>query len=144
MSNNQLNISRDTELFRKKTPPTYMKPFHVRLAEYNAKRELIFNEPSKSVRKKRSADRIRKFWSEINHTRRSLLSSIFDNSNDIRPYANVLIFGRNYVELLDTGAAISCFGSNAAKEIVKSVQDFKRIKSLSGQQMGSHRMFVVI
>lgn len=67
--------------------------------------------------------------SEINHTRRSLLSSIFDNSNDIRPYANVLIFGRNYAGLLDTGAAISCFGSNAAKEIVKSVQNFKRIKS---------------
>lgn len=111
------------------TPPTYLKPFHVRLSEYNSKRNEIFNEPIPSLRQKRSAERIRTFWNSVNHTRRGLLSTIFDKPNDVRPYAEVKIFDRNMVGLLDTGASVSCLGSETARAFLDSDHKFKKIRS---------------
>lgn len=109
--------------------PTYLKPFHIRLAEYNARRAEIFSESIPSLRHIRSSDRIKNFWKNVKQSRRKLLSSIFDNPRDIRPYATVRIFGKDWVGLLDTGASVSCLGSKAALEILDSDIDFKRIRS---------------
>lgn len=72
---NSTRISSNHDNIQPVTLPTYLKPFHVRLSEYNAKRDKIFNDPVPSSKQKRSAERIRNFWSNINHTRsRSFVS----------------------------------------------------------------------
>lgn len=108
-----------------KLPPTYFKPFHIRLAEYEAKRAEIFKDFPLSKRYCRSSERIRNFWS----TRRELLSVGSNRHNDLRPYASVVIFGKTVSSLLDTGATVICLGSTLAKEFLNSDSDFKRMKS---------------
>ncbi|KAI8128794.1 hypothetical protein CVS40_1659 [Lucilia cuprina] len=109
--------------------PTYLKPFHVRLAEYNARRAEIFKEETPSKRQIRSNERIKQFWRSVGNTRRNLLSTIYDKPHDIRPYADVQIFGKRFTGLLDTGASVSCLGADAAKELLNSDISFKKIKS---------------
>lgn len=65
----------------------------------------------------------------MNNTRRSLLSSIYDQPHDIRPYADIQIFGRTLTGLLDTGASVSCLGGDAAKEFLNSNIGFRKIRS---------------
>lgn len=119
-----------SKIFQKhSTPPTHLKPFHIRLKEYNAKRAEIFNESTPTMKQKRSLERIRNFWQNVNRSRRGLLSTVYEKQTDFRPYADVQLFGKKISGLLDTGASISCLGSQAAKEFLESDENFKRIKS---------------
>lgn len=110
--------------------PFYLKPFHIRLAEYNARRAEIFNEPTSTVKQARSARRMKNFWNHVKHVRCGLLSTIYDKPNDIRPYADVQLFGETLVGLLDTGASVSCLGAQAAGNFLDSPRDFRKIKSI--------------
>ena len=67
-------------------------------------------------------DSFRKYCKDI---RKAVLSSVVDNCNDLRPYAEVTIFGRSISGLMDTGASISCIGGNFAQELAQTHSDFK-------------------
>lgn len=99
-----------------------MKPLHIRIREYNIARERIFNEP---VKKSRSASRIKSFWEKIKSLKKKLICSMLDRPADVRPYAEVTLFGKRMLGLLDTGASISCIGSSAAKSFLESHLPYK-------------------
>lgn len=121
-----ISIELHNNIFPKSHPPTYFKPFHIRLAEYNAIRKRIFNElPFKHHR---SNERMKSFWSKVKHTRRNLLSAVYDKPGDIRPYTEVLLFDKKIKGLLDTGASVSCLGAQVATDFLQSGQKFKKIR----------------
>ncbi|KNE88882.1 hypothetical protein PSTG_17672, partial [Puccinia striiformis f. sp. tritici PST-78] len=78
----------------------------------------------------RSSSRINSFWKKVRQARVNLLSALFDKPNDIRPYANVKLFGKNVLGLLDTGASISCIGSKLASDFIFENNSFKKIHSV--------------
>lgn len=68
---------------------------------------------------RRSTSRLRAFWKNVRNSRRKLLSSIFLSDSDNRLYTKIEIYDKNYEALLDSGAIISCIGSQAAKDLIK-------------------------
>lgn len=60
---------------------------------------------------------------------RNIVSSIFEKENDLRPYADVTIFGESVSGLLDTGASISCIGGSFAAKFLDSNHPYKKLNS---------------
>ncbi|XP_037824418.1 uncharacterized protein LOC119612660 [Lucilia sericata] len=94
-------------------------PYHERLQLYMQKRNEIFNlseitecKPSKS---KRSTVRLRKYYKMRKTCRKLLISAIVSNPKDLRYYAKVKFLNFDEYGLLDTGANISCLGSDLAE-----------------------------
>lgn len=83
---------------------------------------------------------MKNYWRNIADTRRDLLSSLYDKPNDIRPYADVLLFGKSYCGLLDTGASVSCLGSEAAMELLTTNNLYKKISSFVKTADGKTQM----
>lgn len=102
------------------------KPFHVRVKEYYEIRDRIFNDSPKPTR---SALRMRSFWQKAKHFEKLFLCSILDRPCDVRPYAEVTLFDQNMLGLLDTGASISCIGSEAAQNFLSSGARYRKLKS---------------
>lgn len=102
------------------------KPLHVRIREYNQARDRIFNDCGK---KRKSALRMKTFWGRVKIFNRKLVSSILNRPSDVRPYAEVTLFGKRMLGLLDTGASITCIGSDAARNFLESGAPFKKLKS---------------
>lgn len=100
--------------------------FHTRLENYNKIRNRIFNA---TIDKKtnRSAKRMRKYWSGIKRKQKDIIDTIFEKENDLRPYAEVILFNEIVNGLLDTGAAISCIGGSLAGSFLDSGKFFKPI-----------------
>lgn len=103
-----------------------IKPFHVRLKEYNIVRNRIFNEDKKTTR---SSSRMREFWGKVRNFKRKCICSVLDRPSDVRPYAEVILFGKKLLGLLDTGASLSCIGSDVAKIFLESGQTFKKLNT---------------
>lgn len=99
-----------------------LKPFHERLLAYQNTRRKIF-------KRSRSTDRARKFWTAVKQKQKHLneICSIFQQPNDIRPYATVKILGKSYLGLLDSGATISCIGADFANELLAVNKHIKNI-----------------
>lgn len=57
------------------------------------------------------------------------ISSVLDKPSDVRPYAEVTLFGEKVLGLLDTGASLSCIGSKFAKSYLDSGRPFKMLNS---------------
>lgn len=70
------------------------------------------------------------------------MSSVFDRPSDVRPYAEVTLFGRKMLGLMDTGASLSCLGGKAAEEFLRSGKPFKRISSIVRTADGSSQEVV--
>ncbi|KAI9575665.1 hypothetical protein GQX74_011140 [Glossina fuscipes] len=49
--------------------------------------------------------------------------------NDVRPYADVILFGKKITDLLISDASITCIGNKLAKTYFESGKPLKRIKS---------------
>lgn len=94
------------------------KPYHIRLAEYKQARERIFSTAIYAPAKPRSAKRMHDYWQRHKFLKRYVISPIVYDASDIRPYANIEIFGKNYLGLLDSGANKSCIGSELARSIL--------------------------
>lgn len=111
-----------------------IKPFHERLLAYRQTREKIF-------KRTRSAERARKFWSTIKSKQKclSFISQIFQQANDLRPYAAVNIFNKTYLGLLDSGASVSCIGADLATELLAENKGVKRIRSCVRTADGSRQ-----
>lgn len=103
------DVSDSNSFSRSKAQPTHtIKPFHVRLKEYREAKERIFG--SKRVAS-RSANRMCQFWKKVRSFKMNCISSVLDKPSDVRPYAEVTLFGEKFLGLLDTGASLSCIGS---------------------------------
>lgn len=96
---------------------TPLRPFHVRLAEYNLRRDEIFSAPPKIV--SRSARRMKNFWAKKKRLRRFTISSIVYQTSDIRPYIQIDIKGEPVLALLDSGANKRVIGGQLAKIILE-------------------------
>lgn len=80
------------------------RPLHIRVKEYFEARDRIFNEKSSPSR---SARRIRDFWRNVKSVKKKIICSVLDRPSDIRPYAEVVLFGEKMLGLMDTGASWS-------------------------------------
>lgn len=104
--------------------PRPLIPFHERLKNYYQVRGRIFNNKNKPSR---SSLRIREFWRNVRCLKKTFSVSILDRPGDIRPYAEVQLLGKNMIGLLDTGASISCLGSQAASDFLTSMVPYKAL-----------------
>lgn len=119
---------------RRDRPILYPKlPYHKRLEIYLEKRDKIFNSPTmeKSARPKtkRSTLRLRNFVKKKKLCRKLLVSTIVSDPKDMRYYAKVNFLDFVEYGLLDTGANISCIGSDLARTNFSHLPDFVKCKS---------------
>lgn len=113
------------------------RPYHIRLAEYNKVRGQIF--PNTPVYKipSRNTLRMRNFWKQIKSFNKIVLSAVVHKGSDIRPYANIILFNKTYLCLLDSGANKSCIGGSLAQEVVQNSlfrKFYGNVKTADGQQ----------
>lgn len=106
--------------------PRPIIPFHVRLSNYNKIRERIFNEDPKITR---SNARMRNFWKNVKLFRKNFNISILERPGDVRPYAEVRLLGKSMMGLLDTGASVTCLGSQAAIDFLSSQTPYKKLNT---------------
>lgn len=107
-------------------------PYHHRWLEYMAKRNKIFEISSVNYPKtkpKRSTLRIRQYFKNRKTSSSYVISSIFNNLKDHRYYAKVNFLDFTEHGLLDTGANISCIGSNLAMRDFTKFNNFHKWKT---------------
>lgn len=93
---------------------------------YLKTRRRIFDEEPK-IKTNRSSLRARKFWNNVKQRYKVVSGCVIGGKSDIRPYAEVLLFGEKLLGLLDTGASISCIGADMAERFLKSGSVHKKI-----------------
>lgn len=113
--------------------PVY--PYHKRLENYFLKRNEIFNydnvcQISNKRIPRRSTQRLRRFYKNRKLCSKLLISAIVANPKDGRYYAKVSFLNFEELGLIDTGASISCIGSDLAKSNFHKFPNFSNCKSL--------------
>lgn len=63
----------------------------------------------------------------MRNVRKKIVSSIFEKVDDLRPYAEIMIFGEKISGLMDTGASISCIGGDFAMKYLNSSQPYRKL-----------------
>lgn len=108
-------------------------PYHKKWENYIAKRNAIFNLSSLTIqpksRPKRSTVRLRRYWRLRKICKKSLVSAIISNPKDLRYYAKIEFLNFSEFGLLDTGANISCIGSDLASFDFIQFPNFTKCKS---------------
>lgn len=111
-----------------------IRPYHVRWAEYIAKRNEIFDVSSLSIKfikkSKRSTIRMRKFFKMKKECSKYILSSIINDPQDQRYYAQISFLNITEYGLLDSGANVSCIGSQLALSDFSKFNEFREFKAL--------------
>lgn len=108
-------------------------PYHIRLQKYLDTRKFLFeasainNIPVR--RPKRSTIRLRTYFKNRKITLKYIVSAIINNSSDKRFYAPVKFLTFAEFGLLDTGANVSCIGSDLANFNFKQFKEFCPIKT---------------
>lgn len=109
-----------------------IRPFHVKLEEYLSKRDKIFNIDSFTAVQlrppKRSTLRLRNYFKLRKQSSKFIISSIINSPQDKRYYAKVGFLGFIEYGLLDTGANVTCIGSDLAK------YDFSKLSAFSASR----------
>lgn len=103
-----------------------LKPLHERLKLYYEALARIFGENSKPTR---SSRRMKLFWKNVKSLRRNFSVSVLDRPGDVRPYAEVQLLNKKVIGLLDTGASVSCLGSQAAMDLLNSNEPFRKLNT---------------
>lgn len=103
--------------------PKHLRPYHIRLRDYQEARRRIFNEQITTAvqvhkKVKRATKRLREFWKRVLRNRKCILSAVISDRDrfDLRPFATVRIFNENIIGMIDTGATVSCFASDYARK----------------------------
>ena len=108
-------------------------PYHKRWELYLQKRKQIFCLSSldyqRKIKPKRSTSRLRKYYKIRRICRKLLVSSIVSNPKDLRYYAKVKFLTFNELGLIDTGANVSCIGSDLASYDFSKLQNFTKCKN---------------
>lgn len=118
------------------------RPYHQRLAEYIAARDIIFKVSDLSLprlRPKRSTLRMREFYRNRKYTSRYTISTITKLCGDDRYYAMVSFLGYKELGLLDTGANVSCLSSDLAVQDFSKFKEFHKLKSSVKTADGKHQ-----
>lgn len=107
--------------------------YHQRWKQYVAKRNQIFqncdiNEVGMKLQK-RSTVRMRKYFKNRRLCSKLLISAILSNSQDQRYYAKISFLDFSEYGLLDTGASISCIGSELAQTDFSKFKNFSKCKA---------------
>lgn len=127
---NRVEVNDNQELSRIIYPKL---PYHERWALYCKKRNEMFNEMSICTRAykkpKRSTVRYRNFFKIRKKCRKLLVSTIISNPKDMRYYAKVSFLDFEEYGLLDTGANVSCLGSDLALQDFSKFPNLHKIKS---------------
>lgn len=110
--------------------PFYKQPLHLRLKLYNQRRKELGIEEIKCFVKKSKSARARMRFNNRRKQRKEIDSTILDKEIDIRPYANIQIFGKDLKGLLDSGATISVLGKGALDLLKESKTPFSKCNSL--------------
>lgn len=110
-----------------------IRPYHQRMQEYIAKRNLIFSNSSlffcPKKRPKRSTVRLRTYFKKRRITSKFIVSTVLKNTVDRRFYANVRFLNFSPLGLLDTGANISCIGGKLAQENFSGSEPFHKMNA---------------
>lgn len=105
-----------------------IRPYHERYQTYMEKRNEIFTISELSIkapkRVKRSTRRLRLFYKRRRKASTYIISAIVNNPSDRRYYAKVSFLNFTEYGLLDTGANISCLGSDLATQNFSNYPDF--------------------
>lgn len=130
--------------------PDRVRPYHQRLKNYQEKRAKIFCESIHTILRNssrkiaRSAERIKTYWSRVRKIRKRLRKSVFaleELKSDCRPFIKIRLLGEDVFALLDSGASITCIGSQAAKNFIESGEKYhplnECVKTAGG---GEHRI----
>lgn len=108
-------------------------PYHKRWENYVVRRNAIFeNHLVAQIQlkpTKRSTRRLRNFYKRLKMCKKFLVSAIVSNSTDNRYYAKVSFLDITEYGLLDTGASISCVGSDLARVDFSKFSNFTRCKT---------------
>lgn len=108
-------------------------PYHQRWELYLAKRNEIFENASidqlSYKRQKRSTIRLRRFYKTRKLCSKLLISAIITNRKDQRYYAKISFLDFTEYGLLDTGASVSCVGSDLALEDFSKYPNFSKCKT---------------
>lgn len=108
-------------------------PYHQRWELYVKRRNEIFNISEISIlpqrNPKRSTLRIRQYYRLQKLCKRLLVSAIITNPQDKRFYAKVQFLDITEYGLLDTGANISCIGSELAQKDFSKYNNFSKCKT---------------
>lgn len=120
-------ISDNTKIPDSLLSPSF--PYHKRWEQYQANKKAIFETadlsvvPKKTI--KRSTLRFRQYFRQRKFTSKFHLSTIINNATDRRYYASVKFLSFSELGLLDTGANISCIGSELANMDFSSCNEFR-------------------
>lgn len=138
--NHELNSNKNYPLLRP------LLPYHKRWKNYLEKREEIFNvsfiEKPTNSKPKRSTLRMRKYWKLRKCCRKFLVSAIMNNPRDGRYYARVSFLDFSELGLIDTGANISCIGSELADFDFSRLSSFTKCKSFVKTADGRQQLVV--
>lgn len=105
-------------------------PYHLRWAYYLQRRNEIFAvSPERNKAPKRSTARLRFYHRTRKFCRKLLVSAIVSNPSDMRYYAKISFLDYTEYGLLDTGASISCIGSDLAKTDFSKHPNFVKCRS---------------
>lgn len=133
------NISSDS--YHTLHPPL---PYHERLQNYIQKRNEIFKVNSlvyaSEIKSKRSTIRMRRYYKMRKLSRKFLVSAIISNPSDMRYYAKVSFLNFTELGLLDTGANITCLGSELAKTNFNNLPNYTKCKSIVKTADGNPQM----
>lgn len=120
-----------------------LRPYHRRLAEYNEIRNRIFqvSDLSLSLRKRpnRSTRRIREYFKNRKYLSKFTISTITESAGDERFYAKVSFLKYQELGLLDSGANVSCIGSDLALKDFSEFREFHQLKSCVRTADGKHQ-----
>lgn len=72
---------------------------------------------------------MRNFWKKVKAVKKLFAVSVINRPGDVRPYAEVQLLNKNMIGLLDTGASVSCLGSQAARNILVSNEKVRRFNT---------------
>lgn len=128
-------------ILKREKPPDFstnkiiypIRPYHTRWEEYVAKRNEIFSISKSNYtlqhKSKRSTIRLRKYFKNRKIFSKYKISTIISFANDKRLYAKVSFLSFQEYGLLDTGANVSCVGSDLALNDFSKYEFFYECKS---------------
>jgi len=79
----------------------------------------------------RRTNRLKAYYAEVKRNKKIQFSTIFNNSTDLRSYAEASFLQYKELGLLDTGANISCIGAELA------LQDFSNFFGIQALKVAS-------
>lgn len=106
--------------------PLYHRSYDERLKNYLEIKNRIFSQPIPVNNRVR---RLKTYYAKIKENNKHIISTIFNNNQDLRSYAEVSFLDFTELGLLDTGANISCIGSTLAAKDFSALVQYKPLKS---------------